>query len=209
MLGRWIRAPLSRLVRPLLELLARAGCRPDALTMLGVACAVGSGAALACRAPRTALALLFVAGAFDVLDGAVARVLGAGTPRGGFVDSIADHVGDFAINFGLLWAALGEGAKSRAVLVFAAQFGSLFGSHVRSRALALGLELRDVGFFTRTERVLTLMMGLMVGQVTAALALVVLCANLSAGQRVIHVLTASLPAAPRDRGEGRRLAPPG
>ena len=95
-----------------------------------------------------------------------------------------------AINLGVLCSHLGgdPAAGTRALLVFVAQFGSVFGSQVRSRAAMCGVETRDVGLFTRSERLLVLGLGLLFQHPIAALAVLAVGNNLSALQRVAAVM---------------------
>jgi phosphatidylglycerophosphate synthase len=190
-LGRWIRPPLSRLVAPLVAWLAALGVRPDHATLLGLALAWIAGLAFAVGARPLGAVLLFLAGAADVADGAIARFAGTTSPRGALVDSMADHVGDFAIHGGLLLAALAAHRPLDAGLLFTVQFASTFGSHLRARAAVLGLELRDVGICTRTERILALLAGLALHALTPALVGLAIVTAASTAQRALHLLRAA------------------
>jgi phosphatidylglycerophosphate synthase len=199
-LARWIRSWDGRWIRPLLAWLGRRGVRPDQLTWGGLLAAFAAGVALARGAVGPAIWLLGLTGLLDGLDGALARFLGLQSRLGGFVDSIADHIGDCAIHAGLLLACLDGEHGIRVFLILLSLFGSVFGSQVRSRAGMLGIDTRDVGLFTRSERLLVLGLGLLGNRVTLALFGLALLNNLSAAQRIVHVIRrASLPS--RDRVE--------
>ncbi len=100
-------APLRRLggviVGPLVEVLARAGVHPNALSLsqipLGLAVA-----ALIPRAPVLALGLFAAALLMDFLDGALARRSGAASTYGALVDQVADHVRELTVIGGLTLA---------------------------------------------------------------------------------------------------------
>ena len=123
--------------------------------------------------------------AFDAVNAAVGYAEGDRV-----LARFAAHLGDFAINLGVLCSHLGgdPAAGTRALLVFVAQFGSVFGSQVRSRAAMCGVETRDVGLFTRSERLLVLGLGLLFQHPIAALAVLAVGNNLSALQRVAAVM---------------------
>jgi len=138
--------------------------------------------------PLPAGILLLLAGLCDSLDGALARQTSRVSPFGGFVDSISDHYGDFAIYLGLVWYGMQVADNAIVLLTVVAMFGSLVGSQIRSRAAMLGFDTKDVGLFTRAERVIVLTIGLCTGWTTVALALLALGNNASALQRLGYIV---------------------
>lgn len=190
MLSRWFRTFMPRLFSPVNRLLLRAGLTPDGMTVIGLLLAVVSGGCIARNYLLPGAAALLFSGLFNSLDGEMARLRGQPSRLGPFIDSVADHYGDFAIYLGLVWRALAANDALTVLLVFAAMFGSLVGSHIRSRAGMTGIDLKNVGFFTRLERNVVLLLGLLTGWVTPALALLALASNLSALQRLAHALRA-------------------
>src|SRR5205823_10879334 len=119
----------------------------------------------------------------------IARASGRETALGAFLDSIADHYGDVAIYLGLAWAGIADGEPFLVFFVLLAMFGSIAGSHIRSRAGMLGIETKDVGLFTRAERILVLAFGLLSGYVVLATVLLAAGNNVSALQRLQYTLT--------------------
>jgi hypothetical protein len=67
----------------------------------------------------------------------------------------------------------------------------VFGSQVRSRAGMLGIDTKAVGIFTRFERTLVLIVGILVNQLTIALWILAVLNNLSALQRIVYAVRAS------------------
>jgi len=138
---------------------------PDALSVAGVAlCAVGAvfvwleylgwGFFLA-----GATAFL-VGSVLDVLDGALARSSGKGTPFGAFLDSTVDRVGEGFVLGAIALVLARDGIEWGIALTFAAMMGSFLVSYTRAKAEALGLR-GDVGRFgTRVERVVVIALGL-------------------------------------------------
>jgi len=61
---------------------------------------------------------------------------------------------------------------------------SLLVSYTRARAEGIGLQCKE-GLFTRFERLVVLILGLLTGQLTLALALIALLAGATAIQRIV------------------------
>jgi phosphatidylglycerophosphate synthase len=191
MISRWIRTWNAQYLAPLAAGLNRAGISPDALTLLGLAAVAASGLLLGLEHWGWAAALLLLGQVFDSLDGELARARGQATPYGAFLDSVCDHYGDLAVYLGLLWHSLQVSSTADIVLITLALFGSVFGSHVRARASLLGVDTRWAGLFTRFERSLVLIVGILANQITVALAVLALLNNFSALQRIVQTMRAS------------------
>ena len=195
MLTVHVRTPLSRMLLPVGRALARAGLRPDTLTVIG---AIGVVAAALAFYPRgrffvgTLVITAFVLA--DLLDGAVARAHGGtGSLWGAFLDSTMDRIGDAAIFAGLvLWfAGRGEDLVLAAVALFDLVAGVVV-SYTKARAEGLGLSC-NVGLMERTERLIVILVatgldGLGVPYVlAAALWLLAVTTAITVGQRLVEV----------------------
>ncbi|MGE5073435.1 MAG: CDP-alcohol phosphatidyltransferase family protein [Anaerolineae bacterium] len=198
MMSRWIRTWNGKYLAPLLRGLQSLGVSLDALTLLGLLAELAAGALLAIGQWGWAPAALLLGQVLDSLDGELARVQQNATAFGGFLDSICDHYGDLAVYLGLLWYLLRAEQPLGVVLVALALFGSVFGSHVRSRAGMAGIDTKDVGLFTRFERTAVLLLGILLNQIIIALAVLAIFANFSALQRIWRVV--------REHGLPRRKA---
>ncbi len=190
MLGRWIRTWDSEILKPFLMLIARCGVTPNMLTISGLVTVTVSGFIMAQGYTILGGCSLLFGALLDGLDGELARALHCETRFGAFLDSMADHCGDFAIYMGLLWFSLNRNHSADVMLIFVALFGSIFGSHVRSRAAMVGIDTKDVGLFTRCERVLVLVLGLFTDRLTEALWVLAVFNNFSVLQRGIYVVRA-------------------
>ncbi len=186
MLARWLRRWERKMLDPMLIGVRRCGISPNAVTVTGLAVMAVSGYVLSQGHLVSGAILLLLGGLMDAVDGELARLLGRETPFGSFLDSVSDHCGDFAVYLGLLWLFLNGEAKTEVILLFVASFGSIFGSQVRSRAGMSGIDTKDIGLFTRCERVLVLAFGLLTGYVIAALWILAVFNNVSAAQRLFH-----------------------
>jgi CDP-diacylglycerol--glycerol-3-phosphate 3-phosphatidyltransferase len=175
--------------------LARSRVTPNALTTSGVLlCAAAS--VLVYFEDRNkilfywAAALVFVIGSvLDILDGALARLSGKGTPFGAFLDSTTDRIsegfmlGAIALIFARHHHLFAVGAT------FAAVAGSFLVSYTRAKAEALGLK-GDVGIGSRAERVVVITAGLVLapwGVLPWAIGLLAVTAWVTVLQRILHV----------------------
>jgi CDP-diacylglycerol--glycerol-3-phosphate 3-phosphatidyltransferase len=136
--------------------------------------------------------LVFVIGSvLDILDGALARQSGKGTPFGAFLDSTVDRVGEGFMLGAVGLVLLRDGYEWGVALAFAAMGGSFLVSYTRARAEALGLK-GDVGIGSRAERVVVLSVGLGLApfhELVLPLTIAVLAATawLTVVQRVLSV----------------------
>jgi CDP-diacylglycerol--glycerol-3-phosphate 3-phosphatidyltransferase len=175
--------------------LARTRVTPDALTAAGVTlCAVA--AVLVYFEYRHELlffwlgATTFVAGSLlDILDGALARQSGRGTPFGAFLDSTLDRVGEGVMLGAIALVFARDGNEIALAFAFAAAAGSFLVSYTRARAEALGLK-GDVGLGSRAERVVVITAGLVLapwGLLPWAIYLLAATAWFTVLQRILSV----------------------
>ncbi len=87
-------APAPRRHRSIGQHLVDVGVGADAVTTIGVLLAAATAVLIACHWFIVSVALIIVGGLMDTLDGHVAKVAGTASPRGAFLDSVADRVGD-------------------------------------------------------------------------------------------------------------------
>ena len=191
MFSRWIRTWYDRPLSPFLRALERLRISPDALTVGGLIAHILAGILFAFTRFGWGLTALLVGQLLDTFDGELARRSALASPFGGFLDSICDHLGDFAVDLGLLWYFLANERHIEVVLIAVAMFGSVFGSHVRSRAGLAGIDTKAIGVFTRFERTLVIAIGILVNQLTIALWVLAIFNNLSALQRILYALRAA------------------
>jgi len=168
------------------KLLAKTGLNPNVLTVLGLLLAFGVAWILSTGHFFVGGFLVLVSGAFDLLDGALARASGRSTRFGALLDSTFDRFSEAAMFLGLLAYYADQGSHQELVLVGAGLVGSMMTSYVRARAEGLGLTC-EVGIFTRPERVIVLAIGLILNQMLVVLWIIAVLANLIAWQRLFHV----------------------
>ncbi|MGH4024820.1 MAG: phosphatidylinositol phosphate synthase [Pseudonocardiaceae bacterium] len=206
MLNIFARASVSRLLDPVGAGLARAGVSPDAITLAGTA---GTVAASLWFFPRgqlfagTVAVTLFVL--FDVLDGAVARARGTGSPFGTVLDATCDRIADGALFAGLTWWCFGLGnnrplAAAALVCLVTAQVIS----YIKARAEASGLTA-DGGMVERAERFIIALVGTGLSglgvpyAVAVALWLLAALQLVTVGQRIVAVRRSARQQGPRQQ----------
>jgi CDP-diacylglycerol--glycerol-3-phosphate 3-phosphatidyltransferase len=168
------------------ELVAKTGISPNTVTAIGLLIAIATAWVLSTGRFFLGGFLVLISGAFDMLDGAVARISGGSTRFGAILDSTFDRISEAALFLGLLAYYADQGSFQEVVLVGAALLGSMLTSYVRARAEGLGLKC-EVGLFTRPERVILLAIGLIFDQMLVILWIIAVLSNLIAWQRLIYV----------------------
>lgn len=182
-IGMWVRGYILGIGR----VIARLGISPNLLTVLGLVVNAAVAVVIAAGEPRWGGALLLVASAFDMLDGAVARATNHITKFGGFLDSTLDRYSESLVFLGLLIYVLDtDDAKTGAILIFISAMGSLLISYARARAEAAGWKA-SVGLVARPERVVLLSVCLIIGKPLWALWVLAVTTHLTAITRIIHV----------------------
>jgi CDP-diacylglycerol--glycerol-3-phosphate 3-phosphatidyltransferase len=175
--------------------LARTRVTPDLLTALGLTLCAAGAVAVYFEYKNEILwfwtgAFLFWAGSLlDILDGALARQSGKGTPFGGFLDSTTDRLGEAVMLGSIALVFARDGNEIALAATFAAMTGSFLVSYTRAKAEALTLT-GDVGIGSRAERVFVIVTGLFLapwGLLPWAVYLLNVTAWVTVAQRILHV----------------------
>jgi phosphatidylglycerophosphate synthase len=182
-----------KLLHPLVGFLAGIGMGPFSVTTTGLvftavaAWFVWDGEFVA------GAAFLVVGSILDAVDGELARRKNMVSKAGAVFDSSCDRIGEVLIFGALLAGKAGEAHQALVYLVPATIGGSYMVSYIRARAEGVGLSC-SVGAFTRTERLLLLMAGLVAAGLWDTKAVVIMLIVLSAGtwftagQRFVKVI---------------------
>jgi CDP-diacylglycerol---glycerol-3-phosphate 3-phosphatidyltransferase len=184
----WARGVAEAIAQPLV----RMKVTPNTITVIGFLLNVITAAVIATgHLSAGGLVLLFSA-AFDMLDGAVARVTNQQSRFGAFLDSVLDRYSESVILLGLLYVETKLQHVGTVLLIYAVAIGSIMISYARARAEGLGLDAK-VGIAPRPERVLILGIGLVfpgpaTGKtVVVALLILAVITHFTAVQRLVHV----------------------
>lgn len=208
-MSNWKESARQR-VRPVVLTLDRWGFSPLVVSLVGLAITL-LGCYLVARGSLFLGTLIFLLGsAFDMLDGALARMQGTVSARGAFLDSVLDRFGEAAFLTGVaVWYMnrLPDNWDLAILLILVTMFGSLATSYVRARAEGVG-ETCYVGVLQRTERVIILGAGALLGHVVLFGVLWILAVGtmVTTIQRIVHV-AGKLPGPGPRHAAGADLAP--
>ena len=180
--GRWVAG------------LERTSITPDGLTIAGVGLCLAGAVSVYFEYKTPWLyilggALFVIGSVLDILDGALARRSGKGTPFGAFLDSTVDRMGELFMLTAIGMVLMRDGSEWGVFLAFAAVGGSFLVSYARARAEAIGIKA-DVGFGTRAERVVVIAVGLAFapfGSLPYVVAVLAVAAWLTVLQRILYV----------------------
>jgi len=171
---------------PVVGVLSRMGVTPNMITWLGFLLAVAAAGLVAAGYPAAGGIMVLVAGALDMFDGALARYSGKVSRFGAVLDSTLDRASEGVVLIALAYVLAGRPSIPGVTLVGVVMLFSFLVSYIRSRAESIGLELKD-GFFTRSERVIVIALGIIINQVVIALAIVAFFSIITAVQRLVLV----------------------
>lgn len=171
--------------------MARLGVQPNTVTTIGFMLSLVAAAAVWQGLWPWAAILVLVASAFDMLDGALARVSDRGTTFGAFFDSTLDRLSEAAICLGLIGYFLSTSDNVTVLGTAIMLVGSQMVSYTRARAEGLGLSC-SVGWFQRPERVIALGIALLfpvdlIIVLKIVIWLLAILTLLTTLQRIIHV----------------------
>lgn len=190
MLTEWARKGARDLLNAVAVFFNRLGLTPNMLTVIGfvLVCVIAVIIAMGYEALGAVL-LIFGAG-FDATDGALARLTNRVTKFGGFFDSTLDRYADGVLMLALVYRGVVLNNQWIILLAVAALIGSFLVSYTRARAEGIGLQLKE-GWFTRLERMIVLVLGLLstlfIGEtgLLIMLAILAVLANVTAVQRIL------------------------
>jgi CDP-diacylglycerol--glycerol-3-phosphate 3-phosphatidyltransferase len=185
-IGEWIRERSAGVLRGVAGVIVRLGISANAITVLGLVLSAAAAYLIATSSHLAGGIVLTAAGLLDGLDGSVARMSGRQTPLGAFWDSIVDRFSEAVTFLGVLVYFMAIDSWQGELLAFVAVVSSLLVSYVRARAEGLGLSMRT-GLLTRLERVAVLIVGLVLGYLTAAMWIIAILSTFTVFQRVYLV----------------------
>lgn len=174
------------ITRPIVSALAKTGITPNILTVTGFIITLIAAALIGMGYLISGGIIILVAGAFDMLDGALARSKQQETRLGAFLDSIIDRFSETALLLGVLVISLQRNLVPEIILVFVVLAGSMMISYVRARAEGLGWKGK-AGWFTRPERVIVLAIGVITNQIFIALIVMAVFIIITVIQRIADV----------------------
>lgn len=155
---------------------------PNLLTVAGAGISLIAAYQLQAGAFVVGGLLILAGGAFDLIDGVVARHHGIATSFGAFLDSTLDRVVDMALLLGLCVYFAREGDVGLVFLSGYAMAVSVLVSYAQAKAEQVIPNFR-VGLFERGERIVVLAAGAVFGFIVPALWIVAVGSSVTVAQR--------------------------
>jgi CDP-diacylglycerol---glycerol-3-phosphate 3-phosphatidyltransferase len=179
-----------RLARPVTEPVARALARtpisPDAISWLGFVVVTGAAVLIVLQHNVWAGVVVLAGSGLDAFDGALARAAHRESRFGAVLDSTLDRLSEGIIMLCLISVFARQSNSTGVWLGGAALLSSYMVSYIRARAEGAGVTCAE-GWFTRTERILVLALGLLTGYLIVALAVIAGLSFITACQRLLTV----------------------
>ena len=170
---RYVGVPGAKVLRSL-------GITPNVATILGLTISLVAAALVGAEFLLAGGLVFLVGGMFDFLDGALARLTGKVSKFGAILDSLMDRLGEAALFLGMAIYGVRADLSDDRLLFFVvalvlALVTSQSVSYLRARGESLGVETK-AGLMTRSERVVLLSLGLVLGQRPLETILIVIAA---------------------------------
>ena len=185
MIKSWFGERVDGVIHRLLPFLFRKRVNPNLLTVLGALISLLAATALALGWFIVGGVLVLVGGAFDLVDGVVARHHGISTRFGAFLDSTLDRLADMALLLGIAMYYALEGEPGFVLLAGYALVASVLVSYAQARAELVVPGFR-VGLLERAERVGILALGALLGLMVPALWIIAIGSTITVIQRFTH-----------------------
>lgn len=182
----WLRKIFGNIASAVARILARIGLSANALTIIGCVLVIGVSFIIASGNFVLGGFLLIVTAGIDFLDGTLARQTNGGTKFGSFLDSFLDRISDSAVLMALAWYYMGQPGRIEELLAIIAIVGSMQVSYARARAEIIGIDCK-VGLFTRVERFIVILAGLLTGWTSYALWILAIGTPITALRRAWYV----------------------
>jgi phosphatidylglycerophosphate synthase len=191
------RDAIKAVFEPIALAMGRAGLTPDALTLIGFAITTTGAVLVALQHWTIGGIVVFIGGAFDMLDGTLARATGRVSRWGAFLDSVFDRGGEAIVYIGIVFGAAVEEHTRVPILATSALAAAFMVSYVRARAEGLGFSpgkgMAAVGLMPREVRLVILSVGLVLADapnikaLEPTLAIITIGATLTVIQRILNV----------------------
>ncbi len=193
-----LRPHAKKILKPLADILSRAGVTPDATSVLSLIFAAGAGVLYAIPGGDRTLALsagvlVLLNGIADAMDGEIARIAGTAGIRGDFLDHVIDRYADVFIICGIFFGGYVDWRIGVAAIV-----GTLLTSYLGTQAQAVGLGRHYGGILGRADRLVLIMLASLlyflypyeiygVSSLGWSIVLIAVASNLTALQRFVYI----------------------
>lgn len=175
-----VRMVFKSLLDPAIPFLVKLGVTPAVATIVGLVITILGSLFVWKGIFLAGGAILIVGSLFDAVDGSIARLTNTSSKGGAALDSVMDRVGEIIVLTAVLAGKAGSEHDSLLYIIPMAMGGSLLVSYVRARAEGLGIECK-VGLFTRTERLVLVIAGIIFSSFWGSIVVVWACTVIAAG----------------------------
>ncbi len=172
--------------KPLEPVVKRIKINPNFFTVMGFVISTVAAATIPFNL-RAGGILILVGGAFDVIDGVVARTNGKVTDFGAFLDSVLDRYSDAFVFLAIAIYMYRIGDYTGVGLSLGTLVGAFLISYTRARAEAVGIDCHT-GLMERPERVILTAIGCITTYLSPFLWALFILSHLTVLQRILHVM---------------------
>jgi len=176
----------EKLLEPIVALLNFLKITPNLLTVSGFFINLIASYYIYIDNFNAAAIIILLASLFDIMDGILARKTNMKTKFGGFLDSTVDRLSEGVLYLGVLLFYIKISEKNGIILSYSAMFFSFLISYTRARAGGLKIDC-EIGIFTRPERIIVLIIGLLINQLLITLVVINIFSFITVIQRIIKV----------------------
>lgn len=158
---------------------------PHFLTFMGLIINIGAAVCLGTGYWVLGGCLILVAGLFDILDGAVARVFNRATKFGGFLDSVIDRYSDIVLFVGIIWYYASRDEPGYIFIACIVLMGCILIPYSRAKA-EIFLDHCNIGLMERAERTILLAIGSIFNILNFVLLLLAVLTHVTVIQRIYY-----------------------
>lgn len=163
MIGKYLRPGIAKVINPIARGLLKIGVTPNMMTIFGTVLNVTLAIVLIAITEHVTIGaiLLGLTVFVDLIDGAMARQIGHGTPYGAVLDATLDRIADGAVIGSILWWEINNRPDDTWLLIttiVTLVFSEVI-SYAKARAEASGIPVNN-GLIERPERLIIGLVGI-------------------------------------------------
>lgn len=186
MLTQLLQTWARNMARRAAQIFVKTPITPNMLTLFGLVLNIGVAVLIATGHLVAGGVMVIVAGLFDMLDGALARITNKMSAFGAFLDSVVDRYSDLLVLLGIvLFYERGDDTVG-VFFTMIALVGTVMVSYTKARAQSVGVSC-DIGLMERPERMIVLIGGGLFNLLTPTMIALAVLTNVTAVQRILHV----------------------
>ena len=178
-----LRKKFNKILNSISTFFLKVGLSPNFVTLIGLMGNIIASLFLSEGKFITGGVIALFSGAFDAIDGTMARLSEEANKFGCLLDSLVDRYSEMILLLGILIYFASINDDTGIILIYLALCGSFLVSYIRARAEGLGVEVKK-GILTRVERLIILVISLLIKQPKIGVLIIALLGNFTALQRL-------------------------